>query len=101
MRLDDGGRACQGSVHDRSHLLGIEVFCQGGGAHRVHEEDAQVPEGWRGLRVRSGGAQRREPVAQRAQRRVDDGLPQQGALRLQSLDRRFQLLTLGGHGGQA
>jgi hypothetical protein len=45
--------------------------------------------------------QRREPTAQRSDRRIGDGIAQEGSLRLQALDREFQLLKLrGGHGGE-
>ena len=55
-----------------------------------------------GALLRGGSrAQRREPTAQRPERRIGDGVAEDGALRLQSLDREFQLLKLGGrHSGK-
>jgi hypothetical protein len=47
------------------------------------------------------GTQCREPTAQRPERRIGYGVAQQGSLRLQALDRKFQLLKLGeGHGAK-
>ena len=94
----DGRATRQRTVHHRADFLGIEVLRQRGRSHHIHEEDADVLEDL-GVMLHGGsGTQCREPTAQRPERRIGDGVAQEGSLRLQALDGEFQLLKLrGGH----
>ena len=100
--FDDGRAARQRTVHHRADFLGIEVLRQRGRSHHIHEEDADVLEDL-GVMLHGGsGTQCREPTAQRPERRIGDGVAQEGSLRLEALDGKFQLLKLrGGHGGSS
>ena len=85
---DDRGAAGEQAVDHRLQVLGIELAGERGRADDVEEQHADMGEAGR-LRRRLA-LERCELGAQRRDRRVDDGVAERGALRLQRADRGFE-----------
>jgi hypothetical protein len=88
VRLDDRREALERSIDDGVDILGIEPPAQHCGADHVREQDRHGSELL--LRRTESG----EFGSQRGERRVDDGVAQNGALRLQGGDAAFELFSL-------
>ena len=93
---DDGGAASERIVHHGADRLRGRGAGQRGGADHVEEQDGDLLEGLGRFGGASGG-QRRELGAQAGNGRIDDGITEQRALRLERLDRGLELLLLGRH----
>jgi hypothetical protein len=78
-RAHELGQADERRVHDGVHLLRVEPLRQLRRADDVHEEDG---DGLALLLARASQAKCRELVVERGDRRRDDGIAEDGALRL-------------------
>ncbi len=97
LRLDDGRAARQGVVHRGADGFGVEVLGKRGGAHRVQEQDGDLPEALGGRSRCWRGGQGAQPGACRCQQRFDDSIPQSRALAFKGRYRDFELLLFGRH----
>jgi hypothetical protein len=84
---DDRGAADEQAVDHRLQVLGIELAGERGRADDVEEQHTDMGEAGR-LRRRLA-LERCELGAQRRDRRIDDGVAERGALRLERGDRRL------------
>ena len=91
--LDACSEASQRAIHDREHVLGVEVLAQAGRVDHIGKQHRDLLELLLGgLRMRT---ERRELLLERSERGVRDCVPQRRPLGLNCCDRGCELLFLG------